>query len=53
MRVAMPSKSMTFLNFYLGEKFGLYSAFGYELAFKFDEIEEVMQRTEGKRDLDL
>ena len=33
--------------------FGLYGAFGYDLAFQFDDIEEVMQRPEGQRDLVL
>jgi ABC-type nitrate/sulfonate/bicarbonate transport system substrate-binding protein len=33
-RVAMPSKSMTFLNFYLGEKFGLYSADGLNVSLE-------------------
>ena len=27
-RVAMPAKSMTFLNFYVGDKFGVYKAEG-------------------------
>ena len=33
--------------------FGLYGAFGYDLAFQFDDIEEVMQRPEDQRDLVL
>ncbi len=33
-RVAMPSKSMTFLNFYVGEKFGAYRAEGLEVSFE-------------------
>lgn len=32
-RLAMPSKSMTFLNFYVAEKFGLYKAEGLEISF--------------------
>ncbi len=33
-RVAMPAKSMTFLNFYVGEKFGVYKAEGLELSLE-------------------
>src|SRR5919108_4064098 len=33
-RVAMPAKSMTFLNFYVGDKFGLYKAEGLELSLE-------------------
>lgn len=33
-RVAMPAKSMTFLNFYAGEKFGLYKAEGLDLSLE-------------------
>ena len=32
-RLAMPSKSMTFLNFYVAEKFGFYKAEGLEVSF--------------------
>jgi NitT/TauT family transport system substrate-binding protein len=32
-RIAMPSKSMTFLNYYLAEKFGLYKNEGLEASF--------------------
>lgn len=32
-RLAMPSKSMTFMSFYVGEKFGLYKAEGIEISF--------------------
>lgn len=33
-RVATPAKSMTFLNFYVGEKFGVYKAEGLELSLE-------------------
>jgi ABC-type nitrate/sulfonate/bicarbonate transport system substrate-binding protein len=33
-RVAMPAKSMTFLNFYVGEKFGAYKAEGLDLSLE-------------------
>jgi ABC-type nitrate/sulfonate/bicarbonate transport system substrate-binding protein len=33
-RVAMPAKSMTFLNFYVGDKFGLYKAEGLDLSLE-------------------
>jgi ABC-type nitrate/sulfonate/bicarbonate transport system substrate-binding protein len=33
-RVAMPAKSMTFVNFYVGEKFGVYKAEGLELSLE-------------------
>jgi ABC-type nitrate/sulfonate/bicarbonate transport system substrate-binding protein len=33
-RVAMPSRSMTFLNFYVGDKFGLYRAEGLEVSLE-------------------
>jgi ABC-type nitrate/sulfonate/bicarbonate transport system substrate-binding protein len=33
-RVAMPSKSMTFLTFYVGDKFGLYRAEGLEVSLE-------------------
>ncbi|MBI4523410.1 MAG: ABC transporter substrate-binding protein [Deltaproteobacteria bacterium] len=33
-RVVMPSKSMTYLNFYIGERFGIYKAEGLEVAFE-------------------
>lgn len=33
-RVAMPSKSMTFLNFYVGDRFGLYRAEGLEVSLE-------------------
>ena len=32
-RLAMPSKSMTFLNFYVSEKFGFYKAEGFDVSF--------------------
>ncbi|MSP38196.1 MAG: hypothetical protein EXR70_06870 [Deltaproteobacteria bacterium] len=32
-RIAMPSKSLTFLNFYLAEKFGLFKSEGLEASF--------------------
>ncbi|MBI2533549.1 MAG: hypothetical protein HYW03_15250 [Deltaproteobacteria bacterium] len=32
-RLAMPSKSMTFLNFYVAEKFGFYKAEGFDVSF--------------------
>jgi NitT/TauT family transport system substrate-binding protein len=32
-RIAMPSKSMTFLNFYLADKFGLFKNEGLEVSF--------------------
>jgi ABC-type nitrate/sulfonate/bicarbonate transport system substrate-binding protein len=33
-RVAMPAKSMTFLNFYVGDKFGAYKAEGLDLSLE-------------------
>ena len=33
-RIAMPAKSMTFLNFYVGEKFGIYKAEGFEVSLE-------------------
>ena len=33
-RVAMPSRSMTFLSFYVAEKFGLFRAEGLEVSFE-------------------
>ena len=33
-RVAMPSKALTFLNFYVGDKFGLYRAEGLEVSLE-------------------
>src|SRR5919109_3739847 len=33
-RVAMPAKSMTFLNFYVGDKFGLYKAEGLDVSLE-------------------
>ncbi|MGH7928554.1 MAG: ABC transporter substrate-binding protein [Candidatus Binatia bacterium] len=33
-RVAMPAKSMTFLNFYVGEKFGAYKAEGLDVSLE-------------------
>ncbi len=33
-RVAMPAKSMTFLNFYVGEKFSVYKAEGLEVSLE-------------------
>ena len=33
-RVAMPAKSMTFLNFYVGDKFGVYKAEGLEVSLE-------------------
>jgi len=33
-RVAMPAKSMTFLNFYVGDKFGVYKAEGLDLSLE-------------------
>jgi NitT/TauT family transport system substrate-binding protein len=33
-RVATPAKSMTFLNFYVGEKFGVYKAEGLEISLE-------------------
>jgi ABC-type nitrate/sulfonate/bicarbonate transport system substrate-binding protein len=33
-RVAMPAKSMTFLNFYVGDKFGIYKAEGLEVSLE-------------------
>jgi NitT/TauT family transport system substrate-binding protein len=33
-RVAMPAKSMTFLNFYVGDKFGSYKAEGLEVSLE-------------------
>jgi hypothetical protein len=32
-RIAMPSKSLTFLNFYLADKFGLFKSGGLEVTF--------------------
>ena len=31
-RIAMPAKSMTFLNFYVGDKFGIYKAEGLDVS---------------------
>ena len=36
-RVAMPAKSMTFLNFYVGDKFGIYKAEGIGRVFGSDK----------------
>lgn len=33
-RVVMPSKSMTYMNFFIGERFGLYKAEGLEVTFE-------------------
>ena len=33
-RIAMPAKSMTFLNFYIGDKFGIYKADGLEVSLE-------------------
>ena len=33
-RIAMPAKSMTFLNFYVGDKFGAYKAEGFEVSLE-------------------
>jgi ABC-type nitrate/sulfonate/bicarbonate transport system substrate-binding protein len=33
-RIAMPAKSMTFLNFYAGDKFGIYKAEGFDVSFE-------------------
>ncbi len=33
-RIAMPAKSMTFLNFYVGDKFGVYKAEGLDLSLE-------------------
>ena len=33
-RVAMPAKSMTFLNFYVGDKFGIYKAEGLDVSLE-------------------
>ena len=33
-RVAMPAKSVTFLNFYLGDKFGIYKAEGLDVSLE-------------------
>jgi ABC-type nitrate/sulfonate/bicarbonate transport system substrate-binding protein len=33
-RVAMPAKSMTFLNFYVGDKFGIYKSEGLDLSLE-------------------
>lgn len=33
-RIAMPAKSMTFLNFYVGDKFGIYKAEGFEVSLE-------------------
>lgn len=33
-RIAMPAKSMTFLNFYVGEKFGIYKNEGFEVSLE-------------------
>src|SRR5574341_25178 len=33
-RVVMPSKSMTYMNFYIGERFGIYKGEGLEVAFE-------------------
>jgi len=33
-RIAMPAKSMTFLNFYVGDKFGVYKAEGIDVSLE-------------------
>src|SRR5258707_12343029 len=33
-RVAMPAKSMTFLNFYVGDKFGIYKVEGLDVSLE-------------------
>jgi len=33
-RIAMPAKSMTFLNYYVGDKFGIYKAEGFDLSLE-------------------
>lgn len=33
-RIAMPAKIMTFLNFYVGDKFGIYKAEGFEVSLE-------------------
>ena len=33
-RIAMPAKSMTFLNFYVGDKFGIYKGEGFEVSLE-------------------
>lgn len=33
-RIAMPAKSMTFLTFYVGEKFGIYKAEGFDVSLE-------------------
>src|SRR5215467_12609813 len=33
-RIAMPAKSMTFLNFYVGDKFGIYKADGLDVSLE-------------------
>ena len=33
-RIAMPAKSMTFLNFYVGDKFGIYKAEGLDVSLE-------------------
>jgi ABC-type nitrate/sulfonate/bicarbonate transport system substrate-binding protein len=33
-RVAMPAKSMTFLNFYVGDKFGIYKGEGFDISLE-------------------
>ena len=33
-RVAMPAKSVTFLNFYVGDKFGIYKAEGLDVSLE-------------------
>lgn len=33
-RIAMPAKSMTFLNFYVGDKFGIYKAEGFDVSLE-------------------
>ena len=33
-RIAMPAKSMTFLNFYIGDRFGIYKAEGFEVSLE-------------------
>lgn len=38
-RVATPAKSMTFLNFYVGEKFGIYKAEGLEVSLEIIKTE--------------
>ncbi len=33
-RIAMPAKSMTFLNFYVGDKFGIFKAEGFDVSLE-------------------